>query len=210
VRPSAAKRKNPDRPARARRPECASTQKNIDSRERVFFIRPQALEASSKNALAYDGCTSGAIIYAYVGGNPVSFVDPTGLKTFGECETSGLFGEAQQQSLAQAAKNHGPKGKYDFAFGPNRGDRWTIGARTYNSNEFGNVLAGYTGGFMFGESLGGGLVKGAGLFAHAGDNGWFSGDLDASSRPYISLGAKLGAADSNAGRTGGVCSCGAK
>lgn len=65
--------------ARARRPECASKQKNIDSRERVFFISAQALEAPSKNALAYDGCTSGAIIYQYVGGNPVNSVDPSGL-----------------------------------------------------------------------------------------------------------------------------------
>jgi len=72
------------------------------------------------------------------------------------------------------------------------------------------VLAGYTSGFKYGESLGGGLVKSAGFFASAGDNGWFSGDLDASSRPYISLGAKLGAADANAGRIGGVCSCGGK
>ena len=65
--------------ARARRPECASKQKNIDSRERVFFISAQALEAPSKNAIAYDGCTSGAIIYAYVGGNPLNNIDPNGL-----------------------------------------------------------------------------------------------------------------------------------
>ena len=35
--------------------------------------------ASSKIALRYDECVSGAIIYTYVGGNPVSYVDPNGL-----------------------------------------------------------------------------------------------------------------------------------
>jgi hypothetical protein len=53
--------------------------KIFDRREPVFFIRPQALEASSKNALAYDGRSSGPIIYTYVGGNPISYIDPYGL-----------------------------------------------------------------------------------------------------------------------------------
>jgi len=82
--------------------------------------------------------------------------------------------------------------------------------RTYNAHALGNVLAGYTGGFLYGKSTGSTLVKAAGIFANAGDNGWFKGDLDASSRPYISLGVTLGAADAKANRTGGVCSCGAK
>lgn len=65
-------------------------------------------------------------------------------------------------------------------------------------------------GLMFGESVGGGLVNSAEFFAHVGDNGWLSVGLDASSRSYIALGAKLGASDKQAGRTGDVCSCGGK
>lgn len=68
--------------ARTPEPECASTQKIFDSREPVFFIRPQALEASSKNALAYDGWSSGPIIYQYVGNDPVNQSDPSGLAVY--------------------------------------------------------------------------------------------------------------------------------
>ena len=73
-------------------PECVSRAKTIDRRERVFFIRPQALEASSKNGLTYDGWSSGAIIYAYVGGNPISNVDPYGLQYNGAPPPSDIPG----------------------------------------------------------------------------------------------------------------------
>ena len=53
-------------PPRARVVKIASKQKRFDSRERVFFISAQALEASSKNALNYDGSVSGPIIYSVI------------------------------------------------------------------------------------------------------------------------------------------------
>ena len=88
--------------------------------------------------------------------------------------------------MADAYQNHRGGGKYDFAYGANRWDKWTISGRTYNSHEFGNVLAGYTGGFVFGENLGNAIVGAAGIAANFGDNG-FGGDGDKSSRPYIHL-----------------------
>jgi hypothetical protein len=49
-------------------------EKNCEPRESVFFISSQTLDATRKNALPYDDWSSGAIIYAYVEGNPVSKV----------------------------------------------------------------------------------------------------------------------------------------
>ena len=64
---------------RVRGPECASRQNPIPTRRPIFFIAAQVVDASGKNALAYDECTSGPIIYGYVGNNPVNRVDPSGL-----------------------------------------------------------------------------------------------------------------------------------
>ena len=134
---------------------------------------------------------------------------PDGMKTFDECATAGFFGEAQMQSTGQAVMNHRGGGKYDFAFNSYRGDTWTINGRTYNSHEFGNVLAGYAGGYLYGENVGRALVNSAGAVINVAEHGVGS-DGDSSSRPYIALGVRLGVRDRKEGRSGGVCSCGAK
>jgi len=131
-----------------------------------------------------------------------------GLETFDACATAGFFAEAQEQSLLDAYLNHSGYGKYDFAFNEHSNDRWTIGDRTYNAHEFGNVLAGYTGGFLLGERLGGGIVSVAGAVINVIENRTES-DGDKTSRPYINLGVSLGARDKREGRSGPVCSCGA-
>ena len=47
--------------------------------EPVFVHCAQTVTASGQNALFYDGGASGQIIYTYVNGNPLRYVDPLGL-----------------------------------------------------------------------------------------------------------------------------------
>jgi hypothetical protein len=61
-------------------PECASRQNSLDHRRPIFFIAAQPVDAYREIRPDYDGWSSGPIIYAYVGGNPVSEVDPDGLQ----------------------------------------------------------------------------------------------------------------------------------
>src|SRR5208282_3710588 len=51
--------------------------------ETVFVQSAQTVTASRQNAFDYDECMSGSIIYTYVENNPLSFIDPSGLRGIG-------------------------------------------------------------------------------------------------------------------------------
>jgi hypothetical protein len=66
------------------KPKLASGPKSIYTRSRVFVIAPLAAESLQKNPFPYDALASGATVYAYVDGNPMSEIDPLGLWGWGD------------------------------------------------------------------------------------------------------------------------------
>jgi hypothetical protein len=65
--------------ARAREPKCGSRE-NCNARgEAVFVNAAQSLDWTRENTCRYGETVSGPTIYAYVGGNPLSRIDPLGL-----------------------------------------------------------------------------------------------------------------------------------
>jgi len=64
--------------------KCASTKNCSPPRRAVFVFAAHIVESLQENARRYDGHASGGLLgginmYAYVGGNPISGIDPYGL-----------------------------------------------------------------------------------------------------------------------------------
>lgn len=66
--------------------------------EPVFVHCAQSRMASRESGLIYDEGASGSIIYAYVNGNPLSYIDPWGLETFVANRDLSAFGNSARPS----------------------------------------------------------------------------------------------------------------
>lgn len=84
--------------------KLASRPKRIEPEHAAFVIQPPSRTASRQTPLRYDERASGATVYAYVGDNPISFVDPWGLKL---CSTtlSGLGSTYMDSNLYPMVQN---------------------------------------------------------------------------------------------------------
>jgi len=148
-----------------------------------------------------------ANLYGYVVGDPVSTIDPWGLKAYSACETAAFLEGARSETLLESYVNHRGGGRFDFAYGPHAVDTFEVLGTVYNAHEFGNYLAGYSGAYHYGY-FGYLTVRLAGIVANIEDNK-LNTDLDRSSIPYIDVGASLGEYEKRNGVAAGVgCFCG--
>jgi len=141
----------------------------------LYLTWYRAYESEAGRWISRDpiGLNGGVNTYAYVGGDPISRIDPLGLKDYLACETKEILDSVKAQmtgplkkATMDALSNHSGWGSFEIGKLDYRirepTSTFAYGGRVMDAAQFGNYVAGYAG-WYYGQSRGLALVMWGGV-----------------------------------------------